>query len=612
MINRRSFLSDLPLTVGGVALGAKAALAKGDASAQAIAPGSEKPPFGAMYPNIRGGDRPYGFACASRSPAYGRSGAAASAHPLATQVGIQMLKAGGSAVDAAIAMNACLGFLEPTSCGIGGDCFAMLWNPADQNVVGLAGSGKSPLGLDIGTVRSRLVDGHIPRYGAVTVSVPGAVDAWWMLHQRYGKLPWKALFEPAIAMASEGTIVPNIIAGFFDFHIADLHAQASSIEETNNAFATFSPGGRAPRAGEVFRNPDLAGTYTAIAEGGRDAFYEGQIAQTIENYFKRIGGWLRKEDLARHRGNWTKPLSTRYRDTDVYALGENTQGIVTLQMLNILENFDLSEAGFQSGRALHWQIEAKRLAFEDRARYYGDSDKVRVPVEWLISKEYARKRAALIRSDRLLETVVPGQAPSQGDTTYLTAADGDGMMVSLIQSNYFGFGSGLVPDKLGFMFQNRGKLFTLQDGHPNVYAPGKRPFQTIIPGFTVKDGVPLMSFGVMGGEIQPPGQVQSIVNRIDFGLDVQACGDSPRWYHAGSSEIMGEDAAGLGRTGTLYLESAIPKETVAYLANVGWRLGDPRTAFFGRYHSIERMPGDSSLVYAAGSDMRADGCALAF
>ena len=299
----------------------------------------------------------------------------------------------------------------------------------------------------------------------------------------------------------------------------------SAIEETANAMKTYLlPSGVAPGEYDVRRNPDLARTYQMIAAGGRDAFYDGPIAQTIDAYFKRIGGWLSAEDLREHQAEWVEPLVTKYRGVDVYGMPANTQGLATLQMLNIIENFDMRGYGFQSAQSLQVQIEAKRLAYEDRARYYADPHFAKIPIAWLNSKEYAKERAKLIRLNAINEHVSPGQAPSHGDTTYFTTADKDGMMVSIIQSNFRGMGSGLVADGLGFMFQDRGQLFSLQDGHPNIYAPGKRPFQTIIPGFASKDGVPWLSFGVMGGDMQPQGQTQIILNRVDYGLDVQIGG----------------------------------------------------------------------------------------
>ncbi len=532
---------------------------------------------------IRGGDRVAGAPFASRSAVWGAHGAAATAHPLATLAAIDILRAGGSAVDAAIAANACLGFLEPTACGIGGDVFALLWDPQARAVVGLNGSGRSPQGLSLETQRARAVDGHIWRYGAVSVSVPGAVDGWGLLHRRYGKLPWRALFEPAIELCEAGAPVPQTIAHLWRDNVLGLTQDPGArVEETENLKRVYAPGGRTPTEGEVFRNPGLARTYRRIAEGGPGAFYEGEIAAVIEAYFRRIGGWMTREDLAAQAGDWTMPLSTGYRGVEVYGLGPNTQGLTTLQMLNILERFDLGAMGLQSAQSLHHQAEAKRLAFEDRARYFADPAFAAAPTEWLNSKAYAEERAALIRPDRLVQTLRPGEAPSQGDTTYLCAADSEGMMVSLIQSNFRGMGSGLAPDGLGFMFQNRGELYSLQDGHPNLYAPGKRPFHTIIPGFAVRGGEPWLAFGVMGGDMQPQGQVQIITAMVDHGL-------------------------GVAGQGVLHLESGVPQAVRAELAALGWRLGDT-DAGFGGYQAVARSGG----VYAAASEMRKDGLALAW
>jgi len=601
-MDRRTFLSTLPA----------AALAAPALSAEQLPAG--RWPSGAdrfERSDLHGGDRPVGASFASRTAAYGLSGAAGTAHPLATLAGIEILKKGGSAVDAAIAINACLGFLEPTACGIGGDCYAMLWDPKLGKVVGLAGSGASPRGLSLETVRSRAKNGALPPLGAVSVSVPGVVDAWGMLHERYGRLKWEELFAPAIDLAENGAPVPDIIAYYIRRNLAGFRKPGAGIEEIDNALRTYALGGDGPKAGSVFRNPDLARTYRLIAKGGRDAYYKGEIAQTIDAYFRRIGGWLRASDLAAHKGEWVTPHRTDYRGVGVHALGANTQGIATLQMLNILENFDMEGAGFQSTLSIHLQAEAKRLAYEDRARYYADPHFSKLPVEWLISKDYAAERARLINPRAIMTSVRPGQAPSKGDTTYFSCADKDGMMVSMIQSNFRGMGSGLVADGLGFMFQDRGQLFSLQDGHPNIYAPGKRPFQTIIPGFATMGDRPWMSFGVMGGDMQPQGQTQIIVNRRDYGLEIQAAGDSPRWHHEGSSQSMGEDSPGLPATGLLRLESGVPEKTRAELGAMGWTIG-ASDGGFGRYECIEHRMDGKDRVYAAASEMRADGCALAF
>ena len=613
-MRRRSFLASLPLAVAGSVSSTPSAVALGQEGASAS---HELPKFQAageerfVRPDVHAGDRISGASFASRSAAMGCSGAAGTAHPLATLTAIETLKRGGSAVDAAVAANACLGFLEPTSSGLGGDCFAMVWDPKLSKVVSLAGSGRSPRALTLETVRARAKDGVIPKYGAISISTPGALDAWWTLHQRYGRLKWAELFAPAIHLAESGVPLPQIIGYYIKRNLAIFTRAGSGVEETTNAMHTYAPSGTAPNEGDVFRNPDLARTYRMIAEGGRDAFYDGPIAHTIDAYFKRIGGWLSHDDLRDQHAEWGDPLVTKYRGVDVYAMAANTQGLATLQMLNILENFDLRSMGFQSAASIHMQTEAKRLAYEDRAHYYADPHFAKIPIEWLNSKTYAAERAKLIRPDRILTPVYPGQAPSHGDTTYFTVSDADGMMISMIQSNFRGMGSGLVADGLGFMFQDRGELFSLQDGHPNLYQPGKRPFQTIIPGFATKDGKPWMSFGVMGGDMQPQGQAQIVINRVDYGLDIQGAGDSPRWHHEGSSQSMGEDGPGLGPKGILRLESGVPEASRRALEQLGWPIG-ASDGGFGRYECIELRHSGSDRVYAVATEMRADGVALAY
>jgi len=612
-VRRRSFIAALPIAAAATASLTSATppqtptAAKDQPLPKFQAEGEER----FTRPDVHAGDRVSGASFASRSAAMGRSGAAGTAHPLATLAAIETLKRGGSAIDAAIAANACLGFLEPTSSGIGGDCYAMIWDPKLSKVVSLAGSGRSPKSLSLETVRVRSKKGVIAPLGAIAVSTPGALDAWWTMHQRYGKLKWAELFEPAIHLCESGSPVPQVIGYYIKRNLAIFARANSGVEETANAMKTYAPGGHAPNEGDVFRNPDLARTYRMIAEGGRDAYYEGPIAETIDAYFKRIGGWLSREDLREQHAEWLDSLVTTYRGVEVYAMAANTQGLATLQLLNIAENFDLRGMGFQSAASLHTQVEAKRLAYEDRARYYADPHFAKIPIEWLNSKAYAAERAKLIRQDAILDPVHPGQAPSHGDTTYFTVADSEGVMISQIQSNFRGMGSGLVADGLGFMFQDRGELFSLQDGHPNIYAPGKRPFQTIIPGFATRNGQPWMSFGVMGGDMQPQGQAQIIINRVDYGLDIQAAGDSPRWHHEGSSQSMGEDAEGLSAKGILRLETGVPEATRRALTELGWPPG-PSDGGYGRYECIEHRASGAERVYAAASEMRADGMALAY
>jgi len=616
-MRRRTFMQTLPLVAAGSAAalqGHAAEPAQNGTSASAPAELPKFQPAGAekfVRPDVHAGDRPSGASFTTRSPALGLNGAAGTAHPLATQTAIAMLKRGGSAVDAAVAANAVLGFVEPVSSGLGGDCFAFVWDPKVGKLAGMASSGRSPKALTLETVRAHAKNGAIPPLGAIAVSTPGALDGWWVLHQRYGKLKWAELFEPAIYACENGDPTPQIIGYYIKRNMAAFLRPGSGVEETANAVATYMPGGVAPNEYDVRRNPDLAHTYRMIAEGGREVFYDGPIAQTIDAYFKRIGGWLSAEDLREHHAEWVEPLVTTYRGVEVYGMPANTQGLATLQMLNIIENFDLRGYGFQSPQSLQVQIEAKRLAYEDRARYYADPHFARIPIEWLKSKEYAKERAKLIRLDAINQHVYPGQAPSHGDTTYFTTADKDGMMVSIIQSNFRGMGSGLVADHLGFMFQDRGQLFSLKDGHPNIYAPGKRPFQTIIPGFACREGVPWLSFGVMGGDMQPQGQSQIVINRVDYGLDVQSSADSPRWHHEGSSQSMGEDRPGLGPLGILRLEAGVPVETRKALMALGWPMGESDGGF-GRYECIELRKQGADRVYAAGSEMRCDAVALAY
>ncbi len=611
-MRRRTFLAALPAAAAASA--AAAQQPPGSPTPAAPTPATEpRVPTPAATqnpsrPDVRGGDRITGASFGSRSAAWGAHGAAATAHPIATLTALDVLRRGGSAVDAAVAANAALGFLEPVGCGIGGDCFVMLWDPRERRVVGLNGSGRSPRALTLSIQRERAREGKIWRYGATSVSVPGAVDSWWSLHQRYGKLPWADVLEPAAVLAEEGAPVPSLIAFYLNRNMAAFGRPSAAVGEVENARRTYAPSGATPAEGEIFRNPDLARTYRLIAQGGRDAYYDGPIAATIEAYFRRIGGWMTRADLAGHRSEWTTPLKTTYRGVEVHGLGPNSQGLSTLQLLNIVESFDLRAMGLLSSQAIHHQAEAKRLCYEDRARWFADPATYDPPLEFLNSKAYAAERAARIRPDRLIGDIQPGQPPSRGDTTYFTVADRDGMMVSIIQSNYRGMGSGLVADGLGFMFQNRGEMFDLTDGRPNTYAPGKRPFQTIIPGFAVKNGEPWLSFGVMGGDMQPQGQAQIICDMVDFDLDVQAAGDCPRWHHEGSSEPTGEPAEG---TGLLRLETGVPETTKRELAGLGWRLG-ASDGGFGGYQAIERVERGAEGRYAAATEMRKDGAALAY
>lgn len=555
-----------------------------------------------------GGDRYSGLGFATRSPVLATHGMAATAQPLATQIAIDVLKKGGSAVDAAIAANAALGLMEPVSCGIGGDLFAIVWDPKTGKLYGYNGSGRSPKGRSLEDLKRKLGDRKaMPSHGSLTVTVPGAVDGWFALHQKFGKLPMKDILDPAIHYANDGFPVTQYIAAGWAANFRGFERNAKDIEELDNARATYLINGKAPVEGQIFRNPDLAHTYGLLAKGGRDAYYKGPIARTIDAYFKRIGGDLRYEDFAAHTGNWVDPVSINYRGYDVYELPPNTQGIAALQILKMLEAYDLKKMGRGSADALHLMVEAKRLAFEDLAKFYADPATYNAPITELISDAYAAKRRSLIDMTKANPNVPPGDVKlHQGDTTYLTTADKDGMMVSLIQSNYRGMGSGLVADKLGFMFQDRGELYALDPSHLNVYAPGKRPFQTIIPSFVMKDGKPFMSFGLMGGDMQPQGHVQIIVNMVDFGLNVQEAGDAARFRHLGSEDWMRRDS---GDTGKLQLETGIGTDVRAELERRGHHLADGDGSF-GGYQAILRDP--ATGAYWGASEMRKDGSAMGY
>jgi len=604
-MKRRQFLLTGPASAA-LALSACASQPSSAAALPAAPPAP--PPEHTPTPlsdTIYSGDRLAGSPFASRSVVWGMNGVAATSHPRATLVAIDILRKGGSAVDAAIAANATLGVVEPTANGIGGDAFCLMWDPALGKVVGLNGSGHSPAGLSLDTLRAKSPRGRVPFHGAAAVTVPGAVDAWWTMHQRYGKLPWKDLMQPAADVAEEGMPIGLMIADRMKSDMAGFMRPNSGIEEIENIKAVYYTRGRTPKEGEIVRNPDLARTLRMIGEGGRDAYYDGPIADTIEAYFIRIGGWMTREDLAAQHARWVEPNQVDYRaGVTVYGMPPNSQGPTTLQMLSILKNFDMRDAGLMSALSIHLQAEAKRLAFEDRARWFADPDFAEIPMDMLLSDSYGMQRASLIRPDRPMDRAFPGDAPNQGGTTYLTVSDSSGMMVSLIQSNYAGMGSGLMPDRLGFSFQNRGAGFSLQDGSPNLYAPRKRPFHTIIPGFATKNGQPWLAFGVMGGGMQPQGQTQIILNMVDYDLDLQAAGDCPRWRHDGSSEPIGVYTPGLG---TLKLETGVPETTKALLAKVGWTVGGTDGGFGG--YQATMFTGE---CFGAASEMRKDGLALGY
>lgn len=552
-----------------------------------------------LAPLLSAQDRITGKSFASRSEVIAQNGMVCTSQPLATQIGLEILKQGGSAVDAAIAANAALGLMEPTGCGIGGDIFAIVWDAKTKKLYGLNGSGRSPYALTLSYFKEKGIK-RIPAVGPLPVTVPGCVDGWFELHKKFGKLPMKTLLAPTIKYAREGFPVSELIAYYLERNVA-------ALSHFPNVKQVYAPNGQTPKKGEIFKNPLLANTLEKIANGGRDVFYKGEIARIIETFIKAQGGFLSARDFADHKSEWVEPVSTTYRGYEVWELPPNSQGIAALQMLNILEGYDFKQIPFGSKEHVHLFVEAKKLAFEDRAKYYADPDFVKVPVAALISKDYANERRKLISMERAARRVEAGNpALKEGGTIYLTTADKDGNMISLIQSNYRGMGSGMVPDGLGFMLQDRGELFSLNEGEANVYAPHKRPFHTIIPAFVTKDGEPFMSFGVMGGEFQPLGHVQILMNIIDFGMNTQEAGDAPRIAHEGSSEPTGEK---MTDGGTILLETGFPHETVRELLKMGHRVGFSLSGY-GGYQGI-RYDAKNKVYYGA-SESRKDGQAAGY
>jgi gamma-glutamyltranspeptidase / glutathione hydrolase len=546
----------------------------------------------------QGHDRPSGPLHKTRSAVIARQGMAATSQPLATATAIRVLQQGGNAVDAAIAANAVLGVVEPMSCGIGGDLFAIVWDAKTGKLVGLNASGRAPAAATIELFRAKGLE-TIPVHGPLSWSVPGCVDGWDQLRRRFGTRSWDELLAPAIAYAELGFPVSEIIAG-------DWKEAERSLREIPTSAACYLPGGHAPAVGDVFRNPGLARSLRAIASEGRDAFYKGPLADAIVRYSQAAGGLFSHQDFAGHTSTFVEPVSTNYRGYDVWELPPNGQGIAALQMLNLLEPYDLKAMGPQSAEALHLMIEAKKLAYEDRARFYADPDFGKLPVAELISKPYAAKRRAEINPERANPHPVAGE-PEQADTIYMTVVDRDFNCVSLIQSNFHGFGSYHVPGDLGFALQNRGCLFALDPSHRNRLEPRKRPFHTIIPGFVTKDGKPWLSFGLMGGDMQAQGHVQVLCNMIDFGMDVQEAGDAPRFRHLGSSEPTGQPAAAGG--GTVALESTIPADVRRALEAKRHRLGQAPGSY-GGYQAI-RIDLERGVLIG-GSEPRKDGCAMGY
>jgi gamma-glutamyltranspeptidase/glutathione hydrolase len=543
-------------------------------------------------------DRITGRTFATRSEVIGQHGMVATSQPLATQIGLDILKKGGSAVDAAIAANAALGLMEPTGSGIGGDLFAIVYEAKTGKLYGLNASGRSPKELTLEYFKEKGMK-SIPPFGPLPVSVPGCVDGWFELNKKFGKLTMEQLLSPTIAYAENGFPVTELVAYYMGISVARLGNKFPNVLETYT-----TDGKNAPQKGDIFKNPMLASTYRKIAKGGRDAFYTGETAKTIADFMKSQGGFLSYTDLSSHHSEWVEPVSTSYRGYDVWELPPNGQGIAALEMLNILEGFDFSKIPFGSSKHIHLFTEAKQLAFEDRAKYYADMQFAKVPVQQLISKSYADERRKFINENKA--GIYKAGDPMEGGTIYLTTADSEGNMVSLIQSNYRGMGSGMVPPGLGFMLQDRGELFNLDPNHANAYAPGKRPFHTIIPCFITKNGAPFVSFGVMGGDFQPMGHVQIAMNLIDFGMNLQEAGDAPRISHSGGSDPTG---TGTPERGEIQLESGFDYQVIRELMqmghSVGYTFGD-----YGGYQAIMYDP--LRKIYFGASESRKDGQAAGY
>lgn len=536
----------------------------------------------------------------SRSVVIAQHGMVATSHPLAAQIGVDILKAGGNAADAAVATSAMMGLVEPMSCGIGGDLFLIYWDNTTQKLYGLNASGRSPYKLNR-QVFTEMGLTSIPETGPLSWSVPGCVDGWDMLRERFGSMTFAETLKPAIDYGENGFPVPEVIAGYWN-------GAAGGLKQYPDSAATYLVDGRAPREGELFKNPRLAATYRLIAEQGRDAFYTGPIAEKIVAFSEANGGYFSMQDFADHTSNWLDPVSTNYRGYDVWELPPNGQGIAVLQILNILEAYDIKSMGRNSADFIHLFVEAKKLAYADRAKFYADPEFHEIPVARLISKPYATKRRQLIDPNRASKQVPPGDPlNAQADTIYLTVVDKDRNCCSLIQSNYYGFGSMVTPGDAGFVLQNRGSLFTLDDKHWNRLEPHKRPFHTIIPAFVTKDGKPWFSFGVMGGDMQPQGQVQVLVNLIDFGMNVQAAGDSSRVSHSGSQTPTGRPMDPTG--GLVGVESGVTDETIQELVKRGHKVMRSRGGF-GGYQGI--LIDWEHKTLQGGTEARKDGAAAGY
>ncbi len=539
---------------------------------------------------------------AARSPVYAAHGMVAAAQPLAAQAGVALLRAGGSAVDAAIAVNAVLALLEPMGCGLGGDLFAQVWDPVAQRMVGCNASGRAPRALTRAAVTPE-ADGTIGLRSPASWTVPGCGDGWLALHARFGLLPLDQVLAPAIAYAEEGAPVSPIMAH-------DWQRAHATVGRMPGFAEIFAPDGRAPRAGERFANPALARTLRALVRDGRAALAaDGAIGAALLRYSAAHAGFFTVDDFAEPHVTWDAPVSIAFRDVEVWELPPNGQGIAALQMLQILAAAGIERHARGGADYWHLLVEAKKLAYADRARHYADPAFADVPVAALLDPRYAAARAARLDPARAADDDPPGdpRALRHGDTTYLATADRYGMMVSWIQSNYTGFGSGYVVPELGYGLQNRGALFALDPAHPNALEPGKRPFHTIIPAFVTRRGEPWLAFGVMGGDQQAQAHPQILLNLLQHGMNPQEAGDAPRFHHGGSSEPTGTR---MRDGGELHLEPGIAPTIVEELARRGHRIAPAFVDAFGGYQAIARDP--ATGVYCGATESRKDGCAAGY
>ena len=551
----------------------------------------------------------------SDTPNLGTRGMVACAHYLATQAGVRILTQGGNAMDAAIAANAVMTVVYPSTCSAGGDIFILYWEGKTQKLYALNGSGRAPQGLTPDLLASRDMK-SIPLRGPLPINVPGAVDGWFEALGRFGSLPATEVFAPAIELAEGGMPITEKLASWLEAAAEGVLGPWSSSAET------YLMGGKAPKTGTILRQPNLARTYTMLAQEGRDAFYRGPLGRTITEYVQQCGGVLSMEDLNRHHSDWVEPISINYRGYEVYETPPNTQGIAALEMLNILEGYDLHSLGYQSPEYLHLLFEAKKLAFADRDRYVSDPDFVAIPVQRLLSKEYAQQQRARINLQQAAMHVGPG-LEKDGDTMYLCTADNQGNVVSLIQSLYYGFGSGIVGGNTGVMMQNRGAYFSLDPRHVNYLQPGKRTMHTLTPAFVVQDGKPYLSIGTMGGDAQPQVHVQLLTAILDFQHNVQQAISAPRWrsgrFHTGT-ESGGDIELG-GQAGVdeylsqniqemVVLEDRFPARVVESLRNLGHSIIMNKSWEHGMGHAQAIRINSDTHVFEGGADPRCDGLAL--